>query len=255
MDEGVFLMTYGSLPSIPRSTMVYGDTSGRVIDRLPLSLAVIRTASSTVVFDVGASPAWARRKEVLGYVDPRELLEDEGPGIDSVDCIVLSHLHWDHASNLAAFAGPTIVVQRRELEGWRAALSWGPAFAWVHAGRVEADLVEHLEMDSATRLADGDIDLGNGVRCHLAPGHTFGTQFVSVFDRTRQVVLASDVVFVRENLERMIPLGNGLDQVEMLRSFRRVGELEARGALVVPGHDPDLEGRFERVSDRTVRIA
>ena len=252
--DAIYGRTYGYLAGLPHAFMVYGTGWHDVMPPVPLNVFAVKAGGTVVLFDAGSTATWAARKRVQDYVDPLELLRRVEIGPAQVDHVVISHLHWDHATNVAAYPRATVHLQRSELEGWRAALGWGEEFRWVYRGRVERDLIDWLAGSERVRLADGDAEVVPGIRCHLAPGHTFGTQFLSVEAAKGRVVLASDVVYLYENLERMLPLGNGLDQVEMLRSFVKARE-SASPNLVVPGHDPTTVDRFELLEPRVLRIA
>ena len=252
--DAVYGLTYGYMAGLAHPFMVYGTGWHDVMPPVPLNVFAIRIAGSVVLLDTGSTATWAARKRVQEYVDPLKLLARVEIAPEQVDHVAISHLHWDHATNVAAYPRATVHLQRSELEGWRAALGWGEDFRWVYRGRVEQDLIDWLSTSERVCLVDGDADVAPGIRCHLAPGHTFGTQFLAVETAKGRIVLASDVVYLYENLERMLPLGNGLDQVEMLRSFVKARET-ASPNLVVPGHDPTTIDRFEMVEPRVIRIA
>jgi glyoxylase-like metal-dependent hydrolase (beta-lactamase superfamily II) len=70
------------------------------------------------------------------------------------------------------------------------------------------------------------------------------------------VVLASDVVPLYQNLREMIPLGFGMNFVEMLESFEKVKSIMGpNDRLLVPGHDVEVFERFPKVGERVVQIA
>ncbi len=72
--------------------------------------------------------------------------------------------------------------------------------------------------------------------------------------RDRTVVLASDNMYLYENLDAHKPVAQTLDAVSNLRTQDRMRGLASEPRLVIPGHDPAVFDRFPRVSDRIVRI-
>jgi glyoxylase-like metal-dependent hydrolase (beta-lactamase superfamily II) len=68
------------------------------------------------------------------------------------------------------------------------------------------------------------------------------------------VVLASDNLYLYENLDRGIPIAQTLDPESNRRSQRRMLELASDPGWVVPGHDPLVFDRFPRVREGIVSI-
>ena len=68
------------------------------------------------------------------------------------------------------------------------------------------------------------------------------------------VVLASDNMYLYENLEKHVPIAQTLDATSNLRAQDRMKQLAASPRLIVPGHDPAVFEKFPKVSERVVRI-
>jgi len=68
------------------------------------------------------------------------------------------------------------------------------------------------------------------------------------------VVLASDNMYLYENLETHQPVAQTLDAASNLRTQDRMRSLASDPKLVIPGHDPAVFERFPRIADRIVRI-
>lgn len=249
----VLCLTYGYVTGLVEADFLYATGHDRPLPPVPLSLYLIEGAGPLTLVDVGASTEWALRKGVVAYREPTALLGTVAVRPDEIERVVLTHLHWDHASAVSDFPRALVVVQRAELEGWEGAIDLPADLAWVHRGRVERELLDHLRRPGRCRIVEGDVDLGDGVRCYLAPGHTFGNQLVVVGDAPGQIVLAGDAVFLRENVERMIPLGNGIDQIAQLRAFQRARDLATSGVLV-PGHDPTVVGAMRAITDQVAEV-
>jgi len=67
-------------------------------------------------------------------------------------------------------------------------------------------------------------------------------------------VLASDNVYLYENLETHKPIAQTLDAASNLRAQETMRGLASAPKFVVPGHDPAVFDRFTRVSERIVKI-
>ena len=68
------------------------------------------------------------------------------------------------------------------------------------------------------------------------------------------MVLASDNMYLYENMDAHAPIAQTLDAGSNLRTQDRMKSIASAPQLVVPGHDPAVFARFPRVSDRIVRV-
>jgi glyoxylase-like metal-dependent hydrolase (beta-lactamase superfamily II) len=75
-----------------------------------------------------------------------------------------------------------------------------------------------------------------------------------VSTRSGAVVLASDNMYLYENLEKHLPIAQTLDAESNLRAQDRMKQLAAKPELIVPGHDPAVMQRFPKITDGVVRI-
>jgi hypothetical protein len=61
-------------------------------------------------------------------------------------------------------------------------------------------------------------------------------------------------MYLYENLDTHAPIAQTLDAVSNLRTQDRMKSLASESPLLVPGHDPAVFTRFQRISDRIVHI-
>jgi glyoxylase-like metal-dependent hydrolase (beta-lactamase superfamily II) len=213
---------------------------------------------ATLLVDTGMSDERARRLPGLEYEGTAEqLLARLGVAPGSVDHVVLTHLHYDHAGGTAAFPDAVVVLQQSELDYWS-----GPTARRVTAHRWLVDEVDLAAVGDARardrlRLVDGDAEVLPGVTVHLVGGHTPGTQVVRVQGMHGAVLLASDAAHFEENLERDAPSRIFVSLPDVYAGFDRIHELAEGRALVVPGHDPlvALAGHGVRGSPLVVRLS
>jgi glyoxylase-like metal-dependent hydrolase (beta-lactamase superfamily II) len=69
------------------------------------------------------------------------------------------------------------------------------------------------------------------------------------------VVLASDNMYLYENLDKHVPIAATLDAESNLRAQDRMKQMAAKPELIIPGHDPAVLKRFPEVAPGIVRIA
>jgi hypothetical protein len=105
------------------------------------------------------------------------------------------------------------------------------------------------------RFVDGDDqEVLPGLRCYVGAKHTWQSQYCAVQTRSGTVVLASDNMYLYENLEKHAAIAQTLDAAANLRAQDRMKDLASRSDLIVPGHDPAQLRRFPKVAEGVVRI-
>jgi N-acyl homoserine lactone hydrolase len=167
-----------------------------------------------LLFDVRMESSWAA---------PAQLRER---GVDPADVrlIVMTHLHYDHASGLSQFPGATVAVDDLEWETAR-------------RGRFLEGYMAHLFPDT---LEWRTLPRGDGsIRMLRTPGHTPGHRSILLRVAGGELLLVGDAVYSRRSLdERLTPLFTWRDDVylatlERLRGWRD----EHPDATIVFGHD------------------
>lgn len=171
----------------------------------------------------------------------------EALGVDplGVKVVVMTHLHYDHASGVSQFPEATFVVSRDE---WRAATTEGAragyrtrqfdyAFDWR---TIDYD---DPEIDSFASFGRSFDLFGDGaVRLVSTPGHSTGHQSVVLrLGGGRELLLCGDAVLRR----RAIDAGETpLLLADEHRYRRSVGEIrryldQTPEAIAICGHDPE----------------
>lgn len=151
-------------------TLLAGD------ERMPVYVHLVDHPLGRVLVDTGLTEL----HPAVADMDPQlQPLSDERLDLASVTAVVNTHLHFDHCGGNHLFAGTPILVQRRELEDART-LDDYTIREWV-----EAPGVAYTEVD-------GELELLPGVRLMPAPGHTAGSQIVTVETDRGLVVIAGD---------------------------------------------------------------
>lgn len=209
---------------------------------LPVSCYLLRHPQGNVLFDTGCHPdvaidpvpRWGEKAKVLtplhgrkdNVVDELALL---GLGPLDIDVVVNSHLHTDHCGCNAFFRKATVVCHARELAAARGEL--GPKI-----GMLPVDWDQAMPFDTF----EGERDLFNDGRIVLLPmpGHTPGMSCALLgLDKTGSVLLTSDAVALKANLEQGNHPKQTWDHDEASRSMDRIRAIEAGGATVIYGHD------------------
>ena len=133
--------------------------------------------------------------------------------------------------------------------------------AWQAGGRhggIDAeDVLALVRINTQGRLGlvnGDDQEIIPGVRCYTGGKHTWQSQYVGVNTAGGTVVLASDNLYLYENLEKHAAIAQTLDRESNLRAQLRMLQLAAKPELIVPGHDPLQFERFPKVAEGVARI-
>ena len=206
---------------------------------------LVETDEGTMLWDTSCPRDWETRWEPTGLQDffPYDQVSDEqyldarlgqlGVSPDSLDYVVLSHLHFDHAGNVRMFenTGAKLVCSEAEKE-W--AFGYEGAFNGAH---LKADY-EGLDFETVS----GDAEFLPGVTLIQAPGHTPGTMSMQVdLPESGTMIFTSDAIYMGDSYgppTTPAAIVNDLtafyDSVEKIR-----GIAERTDAMVVFGHDAE----------------
>jgi glyoxylase-like metal-dependent hydrolase (beta-lactamase superfamily II) len=251
----VFAVRFGVLPSFPVSGLVAGAEASRRLD-IPVMVWLLKGDNGrTVLVDSGFfRQKFVDRWKVREFRRPSDALGAIGVRAEEVTDIIVSHAHWDHAGGIELFPKATIWIQREEYqyytgEAWHARNT--------HGGIEQEDMLAllRINMEGRLRLVEGDgQEPVPGIRCYTGGRHTRASQYVSAPVAGGTAVFASDNVYLYENLEKRVPIAQTLDAAANLRAQDRIRTLASTPELIVPGHDPAVFERFERVTDGVAGI-
>ena len=211
--------------------------------------AIHREGHAPTIVDTGfAEPAALARGRTITRPMGEGLV---AAGIDhlSVEDVILTHLHYDHAGHLGHFPNARFHVQDAELAWATSRQACEPGARAPFDGEPVAQLVRKLYADRVV-FHDGDDSFASGIDLYLAPGHTAGLQVVACETARGRVVLASDAAHLYANITRKLPFPIFIDEPGYRRAQERVMEL-AGGSLdhLIPGHDPLVLACFPSEND------
>jgi N-acyl homoserine lactone hydrolase len=242
MTLNVYAFTCGWLEGDYGRLMEGGE--GRI--RLPIPAYLIEHPKGTALFDTGihrdcqhdrAGRLGERLTKLFDFdyhsgEDIAARLEAIGRDPAKIDLVVNSHFHFDHCGGNALIPNATLLVQRRE---WDAGMDPDQA---AKSGFDPRD----FDLGHKLRLVDGEHDVfGDGsVVCVPTHGHTPGHQSLKLRLESGEIVLAADsCYFCRTLRERRLP--RFAHDKEMMRAtLDRLAALEAAGARIFFGHDPEF---------------
>ena len=174
-DAGGF---FGVVPRPLWSRLAETDERGRLLCRL--NLLLVEAGGKRILVETGTGVRMSDKdREIKGVEggDPVEALRAVGEDPDSIDFVIVTHLHYDHAGGMLsadgrpAFPGARYIVQRDEVEA-------------AHGDELRVQGVMETEQLDAVRAAgllaevNGEVELVEGVRVIRTGGHTRGSQAV-----------------------------------------------------------------------------
>ena len=204
--------------------------------------AIVGGGKSYVV-DTGFGAAQAAKRK-------RELLRSPGDGLKavgidpaSVETVILTHMHYDHAGNLELFPNATFHIQDREMMYCTGRCMCHPT---LRDSFEPADVNAMINRLFAGRVKfhDGASELAPGLSVHFIGGHTMGLQSVRVLTRRGWVVLASDACHLYAHIEQGRAFPIVFNVADMLEGHQTLKRLASSPRHIVPGHDPLVMQRY-----------
>ena len=251
----VYAVRFATLANFPVSSLVAGTDRARRMD-IAMMIWVLKGVDGRIaIVDTGFHrEQYFRQFTVKDYIAPSEAIAPLGLKPENVTDIFLSHMHWDHAGGIDLFPAARVWVQKDEYDYYT-------GDAWqsrtTHGGIDADDVLEIVKRNTQGKVSfvrgDDDTSL-SGIVFGVGGKHTWASQFVTVQTREHTVVIASDNMYLYENLDTHKPIAQTLDASSNLRTQDRMCALASEPRLLVPGHDPAVFARFPKVSDRIVRI-
>jgi glyoxylase-like metal-dependent hydrolase (beta-lactamase superfamily II) len=192
----------------------------------------------TVVIDTGFDAAMAHKRKREFLRCPVEALRLLGVDPETVEDVVLTHLHYDHVGNFSRFPRARFHLQEPELAYATGRYMRYPAMS--HAYEVEEVCgIVRLNFGGRVVFHNGDADLAPGIGLHLAGGHTAGLQFVTVQTARGRVALASDAAHFYENIDAGRPFPVAFHVGMMHEAYDKL-RAQAPPSHIIPGHDPKV---------------
>jgi N-acyl homoserine lactone hydrolase len=247
--QQLYVFTSGSLGGFPKAALQAGAQG--TLDWVPVSFYVYKHPKGNVMFDTGnndktitdAAGWWGPLAKGFGIKMTKDdaipaQLARIGMKTSDIKYVVVGHLHLDHGGNIGQFPNATLIVQDLEVQ---AAVSPDIGFSVYY---IPGDFAD-MKNQNVLKL-NGDLDLfGDGsFRIFNAPGHTKGSQFaVARLPKTGSVIMTSDVVYLKENLDKnLIPGVPGVSNpIDAYKSYQRIRLIrDTENAKIFYGHDPEV---------------
>jgi glyoxylase-like metal-dependent hydrolase (beta-lactamase superfamily II) len=250
----VVAVQYATIPDFRVAGLVAGADKDRKLD-IAMLVWIVRGNGRTVLVDSGFyREHFFKQWKVANFVKPSEAIAAAGVKPEDVTDVIVTHMHWDHADGMDLFPKARVWLQKEELE-YYAGSAWQARN--THGGIDPDDVLAAVKLNLQGRvgLVNGDEqEILPGITCYTGGKHTYASQFVGVNTASGTVVLASDNMYLYENIEKHVPIAATLDAASNLRAQDHMKQLAAKPSLVIPGHDPAVMKNFPQLAPGVVKI-
>ena len=248
----VYAIRYASLP-FRVSDLVVGADTGRKIDIAMMVWLIKAPGGRVVLVDAGFyRDKFMTQWKPAQYVRTDSAIARLGLKPEDVTDMIVTHIHWDHFDGADLYPRARFWIQREEVEHH---VDTAGKVLDRAIDRTDAAMLQVLRAAGRVNLVDGDAkEILPGITVYTGGKHTFQSQYVGVHTAQGTVVLASDNVYMYENLEKRVPIAQTLDRAANVAAQGRMLTIASDPRLIVPGHDPAVFTRFESVAPGIVRI-
>jgi glyoxylase-like metal-dependent hydrolase (beta-lactamase superfamily II) len=238
-------------PQREKSRFTYMHNFGEKVD-IPYVAWLIQGNGRTILVDAGCSADDYKRhirgegplmlagetfQDVVDVEPIEQCLAEQGLAFDDVDTFIQTHLDWDHCMNTTKFRRSKILIQRAEWEK----IPVHPLFKSTYAPKSHYAEIAKLNVE----FVEGDVEVADGLRTMVTPGHSPGGQSV-VVDTNEGTYVIAGMCTIRENFYppedvlarsdyRVIPPGMHIDPILCYDSMLRI--LDVGKDKVLPFHD------------------
>jgi len=249
----VYAIRYGTLPAFRVSGLIAGADTSRRLDIAMMVWLIKGPDGRNVLVDAGFHrDSLVKRWRPTDFMPPSEAVARAGVKPEDITDVIISHVHWDHLDGIDLFPKARVWIQREEFEHH---LDSAGTVKNRAIDATDARILAAIAREGRVMLVDGDgREIIPGIHVYTGGKHTFASQFATASIGSGTVVLASDNMYLYENLARHVPIAQTLDSASNLRTQTRMTTLASEQRLIVPGHDPDVFVRFPTPENGIARI-
>ena len=249
----VYAIRYATIPAFRLSGLIAGADTSRRLDIAMMVWLLKGSDGRKVLVDAGFHrDDFVQRWHPNPFATPSEAVAKAGVKPDEITDVIISHVHWDHLDGIDLFPKARVWIQREEFDYYLDSAGTVKNRA-IDPG--DAKVLAQIAREGRVMLVDDDAkEIIPGITVYTGGKHTFASQYATVHTASSTVVIASDNMYLYENLARHVPIAQTLDSASNLRAQARMVTLASDPRLIVPGHDPEVFVRFPTPGNGVARI-
>jgi glyoxylase-like metal-dependent hydrolase (beta-lactamase superfamily II) len=234
---------FGVVPKPLWEKKLPADERNRV--RLGLTCLLVRTGKYNILIETGIGEKFDARHAGIYGIDHSSRLPDElsrhGLGLNDIDIVINTHLHFDHCGWNTRREGSQIVPTFPKARYFMQRAEWEHA---LHPS--ERDRASYLEewfapAEPQTVFVEGAREIVPGVHVELAPGHVRDMQCVWIESEGQRACFISDLVPTRAHLPFPWIMAFDLYPMDTLASKKRLlPQLAEDRVLIIFPHDAEV---------------
>ena len=248
-----YAIRYATVPGFRVAGLIGGADTARRTD-IAMTVWLLRGPNGrNVLVDAGFKRAdLIARWKPINYVRPDSAVILAGLKPSQITDVIVTHIHWDHFDGADLFPNARIWIQKDEVEHHIDA-----------AGKVldraidtpDAEMLNTLRANGRLSLVAGDAkEIIPGITLYTGGKHTFQSQYAGVRTAKGTIVIASDNMYLYENLSKHLPIAQTLDVASNVAAQDRMKTIAVNSAMIIPGHDAAVFERFPRLSANVAHL-
>ena len=250
----IYAIRYASMPDFPVADLVKGADPSRKLE-IAMAVWLIKGNGRNVLVDSGFyHDQFFKNWKLNDFIKPSEAVALAGIKPEEITDVIITHMHWDHVDGISLFPKAKIWIQKDEYTYYSGEAWQSPR---THGGIDPDDVLAIVKLNMQGRVGpvNGDAqEIIPGITGYIGGKHTWQSQYVGVHAKDGVVVLASDNMYLYENLDKHLPIAATVDADSNIRAQDRMRQIAASSKLIIPGHDLAVFDRFPKIAERVVRI-
>ena len=234
----IYPMELGYFPDHDEGMLTYMKGHGKK-GYSPILAYLIQGNGLNIMVDTGPSDSEFAEKYHHTVIKDESMtvpgaLKKFGIGVDDIDFLINTHLHWDHTFGNEYFVGKKVYVQKREfdfaMDPWRL---FDSSYEHWRTGRIPpwACSIPYFE------FVYGDKEIVPGIELVTLPGHSPGSQGVLVDTCDGKYLIAGDCIgsYSCWETEGHIVGAVHSSVKEYLETYEKMDKMGFK--MLLPGHD------------------
>jgi len=239
---------FGVIPRVSWEKLMPPDDENRF--RMACWCVLAEIGDRRVLVEAGMGDKYdEKERQIYGVTDQWVAPSLEAIGVlpASIDLVVLTHLHFDHAGGLtllddsaSASAGQQLVFPNAEVVVQQG--EWQDAFDNYSTTRssYRPEELQPVKDAGRLRLVEGSVEVADGVSVRVTPGHTRHHQSVILAGPKRTACFVGEPLATIHHARPSYQMAYDLMPMETMRQKAMLmEEAEANEWLLPLDHDPD----------------